>query len=207
MEEMTTRNVNLIALAIGLVFSAGAVAQEMSADDYAAGKTNLAVKYKAERAGCASLSGNANDICAAEAKGNDRVAHAELEAGYRPGARNQYNVSVARAEAVHAVAVERCDDKNGNVKDVCVKEADAAETAAKANAKARMTTANADDKADRVTAEARGTAREKGSEARGEAAANKLDADYSVAKEKCDTYAGGAKDRCLDQANKSFGKS
>jgi hypothetical protein len=42
---------------------------------------------------------------------------------------------VAKAEADYRVAKERCDDQAGNVKDVCLEEAKAAEAAAKADAK------------------------------------------------------------------------
>ena len=50
------------------------------------------------------------------------------------------------------MAKERCDDKAGNVKDVCVKEARAAAVAAKADAKAKLKTANANDQAARTSA-------------------------------------------------------
>ena len=42
---------------------------------------------------------------------------------------------MAKAETTYAVAKERCDDLSGNPKDVCVKEAKAAEVKAKADAK------------------------------------------------------------------------
>ena len=39
-------------------------------------------------------------------------------------------------EADYKVAMEKCDDKAGNLKDVCIKEAKAAMKSAKADAKA-----------------------------------------------------------------------
>ena len=45
--------------------------------------------------------------------GKQKVADAELEAAYKPGAKNTYEVSVAKADANYAVANERCDDKDG----------------------------------------------------------------------------------------------
>ena len=42
----------------------------------------------------------------------------------------QVKVLVAKAESAYAVAKERCDDKSGNAKDVCVKEAKAVESRA-----------------------------------------------------------------------------
>jgi len=120
--------------------------------------------YNADKAGCASLAGNANDICIKEAKGEEKVAYAELEYQNtgRPSDRNK--VLVAKAESVYAVAKERCDDGAGNAKDVCRKEAKAVETQALAEAKLGR----------------------KIGVARKEAAVDKRDANYQLAIEKCD---------------------
>ena len=85
---------------------------------------------------------NAKDVYMADAKGKEKVAKAELEARYKPSEKACYAVSVANAEADYAVAKEECDDKAGNDKKVCVKEANAAEARAKADAKAQMKTAD-----------------------------------------------------------------
>jgi hypothetical protein len=123
-------NVKVIALAVGLAFSAGAMAQSMSKDDYKLSKDRIAVEYKTAKTGCASLSGNSNDICMAEADGSQNVARAELEAGYKPTSKTRHAARIAKADANYAVAKERCDDMAGNSKDVCVKRAMAADTAA-----------------------------------------------------------------------------
>ena len=193
---MKELGMNLLVLAASVAFSAGAMAQNMSQDDYEAGKDQSASQYKADKAACKSFSGNARDICVAEAKGKEKVANADLEAGYKPTANNRYKASVAVAEAAYSVARERCDDKAGNAKSVCVEEAKAAQTTAKADAKAQM-----------KVSDANAVARGKNAEARKDAAASTNDAQYGVAKEKCDTYAGEAKDHCLAQAKKNFGKS
>lgn len=193
---MKQSSINVLALAVSFAFSAGALAANLSPDDYKAGKDKCAAEYKAEKAACKSFSGNAEDICVAEAKGREKVARADLEASYKPSVNNRYKVSVAVAEAAYAVARERCDDKAGTAKGVCVEEAKAAQTTAKADAKAQM-----------KVADANAVARGKNAEARKDAAASTNDAQYGVAKEKCDTYAGEAKDHCLAQAKKNFGKS
>jgi hypothetical protein len=200
-------NVSVIALALGFAFSAGALAEGMSKDDYKAGKASIAAAYHSAKADCASLSGNPNDICVAEAKGKEKIARAELEATYKPNRKTHYQARVAKAEADYAVAQERCDDKAGNAKDVCVKEAKAAETAAKADAKMQVQISDANDTANEKSAEARSEANNQAAGARKDAAADKLEAQYGVAKEKCDLYAGGAKDVCLDRAKERFGKS
>ena len=193
---MNKLNINVIALAVSLAFSAGAMAQSLSKSDYKAGKDKIAAEYKLAKAGCASLSGNRNDICVAEAKGNEKVALAELEASYKPSRETRYEARVAKAGAAYAVAKERCDDMTGNAKDVCVKEAKAAEIAAKADAKAQM-----------KTSDANATASEKSNDASKDAAAAKLDAEYKVVKEKCDNMTGNAKDVCVSNAKARFGKS
>ncbi|MCM2308852.1 MAG: hypothetical protein NDI91_15435 [Sulfuritalea sp.] len=193
---MNKYSINALALAVGLAFSAGAMAQSMAKDDYKAGKTQIASQYKAEKAACGSFSGNARDICVAEAKGREKVARADLEASYKPSVGSRYKSRVVAAEASYAVAKERCDDKGGTAKDVCVEEAKAVRTTAKADAKAQMKVSDAN-------AEARG----KATQAREAAAASANDAQYGVAKEKCDAYASEAKEHCLAQAKKNFGKT
>lgn len=188
-------NINVIALAISLAFSASAMAQNMSKTDYKAGKAKIETEYKSAKAGCASLSGNPKDICVAEAKGKEKTAKAELEASYKPTPKTRYHALVTKAEADYAVAKERCDDMAGNKKDVCVKEAKSAETAAKADAKSQL-----------KTSDANATASEKSAKARKDAAADKREAEYKVAKEKCDTLAGDAKSACVNEAKARFGK-
>lgn len=203
---MKTLNLNVIALAVSLAISTGAMAQSLSKTDYKAGKDVIAAEYKLAKKGCAPLSGNANDICEAEAKGRDKVALAELELHYKPTLENHYKASVAKAEAVYAVANERCDDKAGNVKDVCVKEAKAAEIGAKADAKAQMKALDANTTAYEKAAAANDKATEKAVDAFKDANADKLEAQYKVAKEKCDTYAGSTKDECINKAKLNFGQ-
>ena len=120
---MNTLNSKAIVIALSLAFSAGVMAQGLSKADYQAGKDRIAADYKTARGACNSFSGNANDICAAEAKGKQNVAQAELEASYKPSAKSSYKARVARAEADYAVAKEKCDAFAGDAKDNCLKEA------------------------------------------------------------------------------------
>jgi hypothetical protein len=162
-----------------------AQAATMSKADYRADKARISATYKADKAACATFSDNAKDICIEEAKAKEKVARAELEYGYTGKAKDQNKVLVAKAESSYAVAKERCDDKAGNDKDVCVKEAKAVEI--KALADARMG--------------------KQISEAKTDAAQEKRDADYKVAVEKCDSLAGDAKATCVTAAKARFGKS
>jgi hypothetical protein len=130
------------------------------------------------------MSGNAKDICMAEASGKEKVAKAELEANYKPSGKASRKVRDEKVEADYKVAMEKCNDKGGNVKDVCVKEAKAAMKSAKADAKANK----------------------KVGEARKDATEDKRDAEYSVAKEKCAAMAGAAKDGCMADAKARYKK-
>lgn len=126
---------SVITIAIGFALSSGTIAgQQMPKDVYKAEKDRIEREFKADQARCDSLAGNAKDICLAEAEGSEKVAKADLEAMYEPSKENSHKVRIAKAEAEYAVAKERCDDQAGNSKEVCLKEAKAAEAAAKADA-------------------------------------------------------------------------
>jgi hypothetical protein len=168
----------------------------LSKDGYMMAKKDADAQYKTDKEGCASLSGNAKDICLAEAKGKDAVAIANANAAYENTPKARESARVVHAQANYFVAMEKCDDLAGNPKDVCVKEAKAALVKGKANAKV-----------DRVAAVTSQDAAAKQSEARKEASEDKRDADYKVAVEKCDALAGPAKDACVGNAKVQYGKS
>ena len=191
----------LVSAGLGL---SGCAAQQTSApkpaapiskDAYDTAIKSAETQYKIDRDACASRSGNAKDVCLAEATGKEKVAKANAEAAFKntPGARE--DARVARAEAVHRVAKEKCDQLTGNPKDVCVKEADATLVKAKADAKV-----------DRVSADANQESAMKQTEARKDAAADTRDADYKVAIEKCDAFSGAAKSTCISEAKLRYGK-
>lgn len=204
---MTRKSSTLAAalLAAGFVFSSASFAQ-MSRDEYSAAKNRIEDNRKAAMEACDGLSGNKKDICEAEAKGKEKVEKAELEASYKPTAKNQQDARIAKAEADYEVAKERCDDLSGNQKDVCLKDAKAAETAAKADAKAMKKSSDA--RADSVekSSESRTEARREAAEARKDAAEDKRDAQYEAARERCDSLSGNAKDDCVARAKAQYGK-
>jgi len=162
-----------------------AQAATMSKAEYKADKTRISADYKADKAACASLAGNAKDICVEEAKAKEKVARAELEYSYTGKAADQTKVLEAKAKSAYAVAKEKCDDQTGNAKDVCVKEAKAVEVNALSDAKLGK----------------------KIGEAKKEASEDKSDANYKVAIEKCDAMTGDAKTSCVAAAKTKFGKN
>src|SRR5665647_1967730 len=126
----TSFNLKASLVVAALLSQSVAQAATMSKAEYKADKTRISADYKADKAACAPLAGNAKDICVEEAKAKEKVARAELEYSYSGKPGDQTKVLVAKAKSAYAVAKEKCDDKSGNDKDVCVKEAKAVETKA-----------------------------------------------------------------------------
>jgi len=108
----------------------------MSKADYKAEKDRIEADYKAANAKCKDMSGNAKDVCHKEAKGDENVKKAELEAKYKGTDKAAYDAEVAKAKAKLDVAQEKCDDMKGNEKAACKKQAKADEQKAIADAKA-----------------------------------------------------------------------
>ncbi len=66
------------------------------------------------------------------------MAKAELEERHEPGSKSERRVGIAKAEAAHAIAREKCDDKTDDAKKNCLKDAKEEETRAKTAARAPM---------------------------------------------------------------------
>ena len=168
----------------------------MSKDAYTLAKKNADAQYKLDNEACSSLSGNAKDICVAEAKGKDSMAKADAEAAYENTPKAREHARATHAQAGYDVSMEKCDELAGNGKDVCV-----------AEAKATLVKGKADARVDRVTSDSREDATAKQPAVSKEASADKRDAEYKVAIEKCDALAGSAKDACVSNAKVQYGKS
>ncbi len=168
----------------------------ISKESYDAAVRNAEAQYKTDKDACASRTGNAKDICLAEASGKEKVAKADAEAAYKNTPKAREDARIARAEATYGVAKERCDELSGNAKDVCVKEADAKRVRTRADAKVEA-----------VAADTRDESAAKQAESRRKAEQDKRDADYKVAVEKCDALTGAAKSSCVEDAKLHYGKS
>ena len=167
---LAVASMGLASLAQAADGTPSATAPPISKANYETAKANAEAQYKVDDAACDSLSGNTKDICQVQAKGQLKVSNAYAEASFENTPAHREAARVTRAEAINAIAVERCDDLAGNGKDVCVSEAKAALVASKADAKV-----------DRVMADTRLDAADKREEARSDAKAEKSTADYDVA--------------------------
>ena len=120
-----------VAAATGLALGSVAPASAMSKTEYGLVMKKIEFRYKVAKIQCGRLLANAKDICMAEAKGKANVGMAELAARKHPGRDARYDVTIARAEAVYAVAREKCDDLAGSANAACVRETEAARTSAR----------------------------------------------------------------------------
>lgn len=191
-------NKHLIRLAVALCCGAtGAAfaASGMSKDQYKAGKDRIEAQYKTDKSACEGMKGNAKDVCNTEAKGKEKVAKAELQARYKPGAKADEKVKDAQADAQYGVAKEKCDDFKRADRKVCDQQAKAARTTVKDQAKA-----------DRVAGQ-KGSTSQAAFRARENARHGESDAQYAVAKAQCDSLKGDAKDKCTADARRNFNKS
>lgn len=168
-----------------LLAAAPAHAAQISKTEYKAGKDKIEADYKADKAACKPLTGNAQDVCQEEAKAKEKNAKAALEFAYTGKAADGQKVLKVKADTAYDVAKEKCDDQSGNAKDVCVQEAKTARTKALAD----------------VT-----MAKEVG-KAGQESMDDKRDAEMKLAREKCDALSGDAKSSCLDAARARLGKN
>jgi len=150
---------------------------------YESAKAAAKAAYDVAAKRCDESTGNAKDVCIAEAKAVRTRAEAEAEVRSQGTPKARENAAEEIAEAEYKVAREECNARSGNDKDVCVKVAKARLTRIKADAKAALKIA----------------------EAKADASKEKRTADYKVAAEKCEAMTGSAKGACISQAKARYG--
>lgn len=173
------------ALALAALLALPLAQAAMSKAELKTGMDRISEEYKTDKKACEQQSGNAHDICVESAKGKEKVAKAELTHNYSNSQADWNKLQVAKADAIYEVAKEKCDDKAGDAKDLCNKEAKTTHVTSLADAKLSK----------RVT------------EARDDAASDKRTAHYKLAIEKCESLAGDAKASCTAAAKADMGKN
>ena len=111
----------------------------ISGDEYKRAKDAVEADAKAAKEKCKSMTGNAKDICQAEAKGNEKVAKKELDYKKNPNEKNRMDLEKMKAEAAYEVAKEKCEDLKGADQHACKKAAKADEKKAVAAIKGQKT--------------------------------------------------------------------
>lgn len=174
------------ALLIAALVSAPAVhAASVTAEDYRAAKSRIEAEFKEQMAACDRFTENPRDVCRERAKGKEKVARAELEYNRSGDPKDATKLALTKADASYDVAREKCDDRSGKEKDICINEAKTTRTKAVADAKMNQKVA----------------------EVRRDASEEKREAEYKLAKEKCDALAGDNKTQCLVTAKSRYGRN
>jgi hypothetical protein len=175
--------ISAVVLCAGTLALAGSAGAAGDKSAYEQAGQRAASSYEAAKKRCDAMHDHARDVCVAEAKAVRTKAEQQAEAAYQDTPKAREHAKKEIAEADYRVARERCNERTGNDKDVCVKVA-----------KAVLARAEADAKAERKIADARS-----------DAAKEKREADYKVAAEKCEALTGDAKGACIAQAKAKFG--
>ncbi|WP_416051559.1 hypothetical protein [Cupriavidus basilensis] len=76
--------------------------------DYDSAVKAAIANYKAARAQCDSLKGNAKDVCVKEAKRDEEVAKANAEATLDGTAKSRAKADKVKVDADHGVAKDKC---------------------------------------------------------------------------------------------------
>ena len=173
----------IVVFGVGTLVCAVGANAEGDKVAYESAKASAKSTYEVAAKQCDAMKGNAKDVCFAEAKAARIKTEENAEAAYRGTPKARAHASEAIAEANYKVARERCNERTGNDKDVCIKVAKAELTRRKADAKANLKTV----------------------EARQDAAKEKREAEYKVAAEKCEALSGDAKSACVKDARARYG--
>jgi hypothetical protein len=185
-------------VAVTALASTGAWAQAapQSAEEYKAAVSRAEADYRVARERCNTSAGTTKAICVAEAKAAEKRAKADAMVAHKNTDQSRIDARVEYAEADYMVAKERCREQGGNARDICMEEARAAETKAKADAKAdakASATADSAAKDSSPNEEAVQSRETPPAAATGERAA---------ARAQCDQMSGNAREECISAAER-----
>ena len=125
----------LSATALGIGAAVDSPRSLMSPVDFGAAKKAIEAETHAALTKCRDLESQARDLCKAEAKADDRIRKADLEAQYRGTVAAAADAKLARAKAQFDVARAKCGDQHAEDKISCMRQARAEKAKALANAK------------------------------------------------------------------------
>lgn len=189
-----------VLLVLGLMSGGGAWAEGMSPTDFQRERELVGDEYESSRRACDALSGNAADICIAEAIGAKNLANAKLDARYRPGSENSDRVRVAKEDELYGVANERCDELFGNTRDICLKAATAAKNSTQDIDKENLLRSGSGDRY-------RNAPRDPSIVDRRHRVTERMDDEYAVELAKCEARAEHDKASCVTDVKVRFGKN
>jgi hypothetical protein len=127
------------ATAYGISAAVDSPRSLMSPADYSVAKKAIESDIRAAIAKCRDSEGQARDVCKAEARAEERIRKADLDAQYRGTVTAAAEARLARAKAHYEVAKARCADQHGEDKLSCLRSARTEKTKALEAAKLAST--------------------------------------------------------------------
>lgn len=130
----------IITAAIATIgmFSVSAMAEGLTEEAHQAVEDAIAAEYKSDKESCNSSSGDVKKNCLDKAESKQRKSLAELESDDNELGKVLFNATVAKAVAEYSIAKDKCNAKDENQKDICLREASAAQINAINKAKAQL---------------------------------------------------------------------
>ena len=120
----TLRHLQTADACPALFAASGAFAVTMSKSEYTAAKNQIGAQYKADKAACASSSGNAKDVCTTEAKATHTKALADAKLTEKVGVARK-DAAQDKNDANYKVAAQKCESLASDAKASCISAAKA----------------------------------------------------------------------------------
>ena len=143
--EKSVKRSTLYAVVVGaLIVSAGAMGLSAAVDsprslmdknEYSQSRKAIEADTRLNLSKCRDVEGSARELCRAEARADERIRKAELEASYRGTVAASDDARLERAKARYDIARAKCTDQRGEDKLACLKAARAEKSKALAEAK------------------------------------------------------------------------
>ncbi|MGZ5037476.1 MAG: hypothetical protein ACXWG1_00910 [Usitatibacter sp.] len=128
------------ATAFGISAAVDSPRSLMSPVDYGAAKKAIESDAHQALSKCRDLDGRDKDICKAEARANERIRMADLEADYRGTVAAATDAKLVRVKSQFEVAKAKCASEHGEAKLSCLRTARSDKDRALAQAKVASTT-------------------------------------------------------------------
>jgi hyperosmotically inducible periplasmic protein len=123
------------ATAFGIGAAVDSPRSLMSPVDYGAAKKGIESDAHMAIAKCRDLESQARDLCKAEAKADERIRKADLEAQYRGTVAAAADAKLVRAKAQYDLAKAKCGDQHSEDRIACMRSARSDKAKAIADAK------------------------------------------------------------------------
>jgi hypothetical protein len=143
--EKSVKRSTLYAVVVGaLIVSAGAMGLSAAVDsprslmdknEYAQSRKAIEADARLNLSKCRDVEGDTRELCRAEARADERIRKADLEASYRGTVAAAEDARLERAKARYDVARAKCADQRGEDRLACLKGARAEKAKALAEAK------------------------------------------------------------------------